>query len=404
MTDHASPVSQPISTLKGVFLFSSTIIGAGILALPIVASRSGFPPLVAMIVVMAAVSALSGLYIAEAALAERESLHLPALAKKHLGTRGFVAMFLGMAVNIYGALIGYLAAGGQIVSTLSGGAIPAWLGTLIYFGVGSLILNRGIALVSHINAYLMYAMLVLLGILIAMATPVIRVPFLLRADWTSVFDVFGVVLFAYLGHSVIPSIAVNLRNKGRIVTVVSLGIALPCVLYMLWSTAVLGVVPATSDNGNSLSAAQTAGQPATIPLGFIMGGSVILLGNVFAVFSTLTSYMGFGISLKDCYGDIAKQQRRAVSGLALTGIVVVPPLLIALLDPGAFERALDIAGTFGGGLFVGILPVLILMRVRRSVSPRTFTTWGGRTVPYVVLCVYALGIVYTASKLTGALW
>jgi amino acid permease len=44
-------MSQSISTSKGLFLFSSTIIGAGILALPVVASQVGFLPLAAMIVV-----------------------------------------------------------------------------------------------------------------------------------------------------------------------------------------------------------------------------------------------------------------------------------------------------------------------------------------------------------------
>jgi amino acid permease len=46
-------MSQSISTPKGLFLFSSTIIGAGILALPVVASQAGFLPLAAMIVVYA---------------------------------------------------------------------------------------------------------------------------------------------------------------------------------------------------------------------------------------------------------------------------------------------------------------------------------------------------------------
>jgi amino acid permease len=57
-------MSQSFSTAKGVFLFSSTIIGAGILAPPIVASQAGFPPLAAMSVAMAVVSAFSGLHIA----------------------------------------------------------------------------------------------------------------------------------------------------------------------------------------------------------------------------------------------------------------------------------------------------------------------------------------------------
>jgi amino acid permease len=169
-----------------------------------------------MIVLVAIVSAFSGFYIAESALADQQHPYLPTLARKHLGTWGFAAMLLGLVVYIYGALVGYLAAGGQIFFTLSHGAIPVWLGTLIYFTVGSVILHRGLVLVSRVNTFLMYGMLVLLGILIGMAAPRIQIPLLLRSSWSSVLDVFGGVLFAYLGHSVIPSIVANLEIKSAL--------------------------------------------------------------------------------------------------------------------------------------------------------------------------------------------
>jgi amino acid permease len=133
----------------------------------------------------------------------------------------------------------------------------------------------------------------------------------------------------------------------------------------------------------------------------ILGGSVIVLGNIFAALSTLTSYMGFGISLKDSYRDLAAQKRRTISEVALTAVVVGPPLLVALLNPNAFVSMLDIAGTFGGGLFVGILPVLIVLQVRKSSSPRPFTTLGGTAIPYLVLAVYAFGMLYTVARLIG---
>lgn len=396
-------MAQSISTLKGIFLFSSTIVGAGILALPLAASEAGFLPLAAMIVLLAVVSAFSGFYIAESALADQQHPYLPALAKKYLGTWGLAAMLLGIAVNIYGALVGYLAVGGQIFFALSRGAIPVWLGTLIYFVVASLILHRGLVLVSQVNTFLMYAILVLLGILIALAVPRIQVPLLVHHSWSSVLDVFGVVLFAYLGHAVIPSIVSHLKNKRHIAMVVSMGIALPCALYLLWSIVVLGVVPPVSETGHSLSAARAAGQPATIPLGFILGGSVILLGNVFAVLSTMSSYIGLGVSLKDSYEDLAAAKQRPLPALAVTGLVVVPPLVLALLHPGALLHSLEIAGTFGGGLFVGILPVLIVMQVRRSGTAAEFRTKGGAVVPWLVLLVYALGMLFTAARLAGAL-
>jgi amino acid permease len=389
-----------LSTARGIFVFSSTIIGAGILALPVVASAAGFPPLAVMILIMAVVSVLSGLYIAEAVLAQKEPLHLPTLAGRYLGPWGARAMFAGIIVYTYGALLGYLAAGGQIIFALSAGAIPVWAGTLIYFAVTALILHRGMTAVSRVNTYFMYVMLTLLAILIVMAFPKVQVPLLARSDWRASFDVFGIVLFAYLGHSVLPSIAFNLADRTRIVTVIAVGIALPALLYLLWSLTVIGVVPATTANGHSLSAALAAGQPATIPLGYVLGGSVIVLGNVFAALSTMTSFVGFGVSLKDAYADLAERRQRAVPGLAVTALVVLPPLIVALLKPDIFDKSLAIAGTFGGGVFVGILPALIVSRVRREDTQPPLTRLR-RLFPYVVLCVYVLGMVYALVDSLG---
>ena len=388
-----------ITTTRGIFVFAATIVGAGILALPVVASEAGFLPLAAMIVGLAAVSALSGLYIAESVLADKQSAHLPSLARRSLGPWGGVAMLVGIAIYVYGALIGYLAAGGQVFHSLSHGAVPVWLGTLIYFVIGTAILHGGIVLISWVNTYLLYAMLVLLGVVMGMAAPHVQVHFLQRSDWASVLDVFGVVLFAFLGHSVLPSIASRLEDKKRIGVVVCAGLAVPCVLYLLWSLVVLGAVPVAVETGHSLSHSRAAGHPATIPLGFIVGGSVILLGNIFAALSMLTSYIGLGVSLEDSYRDAASR-RRAVPNWVLTSAVVLPPLVVALMKPDAFVRTLDIAGTFGGGLFVGVLPVLMVLRLRRSGVPQEFTTWGGSALARIVMAVYVAGMLYTVATLT----
>lgn len=99
-----------LSSAKAIFLFSSTIIRAGILAVPIEVEEAGFLPLATMIVLVALVSTLSGFYISESALADQEHPYLPTLAWRYLGTWGLTAMLFGIAIYIYGALLGYLAA------------------------------------------------------------------------------------------------------------------------------------------------------------------------------------------------------------------------------------------------------------------------------------------------------
>ncbi len=383
-----------ISTLKGIFVFAATIIGAGILALPIAAASSGLFPMILILVVIGTVSIFSALYIAEAVLSTEGVHHLPTLAEKYLGKIGLLAMLFGVIVYIYGALIGYLSAGGQLFNTLSNGGIPVWLGVWIYFFIASIIVHFGLKLVSQVETYLFVGMLVLLGLVMTISLIKVRVPLLMEANWSATLGIFGIVLFAYVGHSVIPSIAAGLGRKRDINKVAVWGIVIPLFLYILWCIVVIGVVPKAS-----LLVAKTAGQPATIPLGIIAGTSIALLVSVFAVLSTMTSYIGFGFSLKEVYHDTAGSFRKRLKPHLATGLVVIPPLLVTLMKPGAFIKALDIAGTYGGGIFVGILPVLIVLKSRKVNGNNQHMAWGGRWTPYLVLGVYVVGMAFATYKI-----
>ena len=250
-------------------------------------------------------------------------------------------------------------------------------------------------LISWVNTYLLYAMLVLLGVVMGMAAPHVQVHFLQRTTGLS-FSTCSV--WCCLPSLGIPYCRRSPRgSKTRSGSPPSCGSALPsrvCCL-LLWSLVVLGAVPVTAETGHSLSHSRVAGHPAAIPLGFVVGGSVILLGNVFAALSMLTSYIGLGVSLEDSYRDAA-WRRRAVPNWVLTTAVALPPLVVALLNPDAFVRTLDIAGTFGGGLFVGVLPVLMVLRLRRS-GAQAFTTWGGSALAWIVMAVYVAGMLSTAA-------
>ncbi len=393
-------MKDEISPVKGVFVFAATIIGAGILALPVAAAKTGFFPMLLILLVVGAVSVFSALYIAETVVNTPGDHHLPSLAKEHLGGFGFTAMIIGIIIYIYGALTGYLAAGGQLFYSLSNGKIPVLAGIVIYFVMGSFIVHFGLTIVSRVETYLFSAMLILIGTVIALTLPNIEIPLVLETHWHDTLNVFGVVLFAYVGHSVIPSIARGLKKHEDINRISIWGVVIPLLLYVVWCFVVMGTVPKTAGHDQpSLAGAKIAGQPATIPLGLIVGGSVIILGNLFAVLSTMTSYIGFGFSLKEAYVDVAAEMHQKISPPAVTLLVVIPPLVIALFKPEVFVHALDIAGTYGGGVFVGILPVLMVLSSRKKIKTIKHMTWGGKCMPYIVLIIYLIGMLYGTMKI-----
>jgi amino acid permease len=161
--------------------------------------------------------------------------------------------------------------------SLSNGKVPVLAGIVIYFVIGSFIVHFGLKIVSRVETYLFSGMLILIGTVIALTLPNIEIPLLLETHWDDTMNIFGVVLFAYVGHSVIPSIAQGLKKHGDINRISIWGVLIPLLLYVVWCFVIIGAVPKTAVEGMpSLAGAKSIGQPATIPLGLIVSGSVII--------------------------------------------------------------------------------------------------------------------------------
>jgi amino acid permease len=96
---------------------------------------------------------------------------------------------------------------------------------------------------------------------------------------------------------------------------------------------------------------------------------------------------------------VAADRSQKMLSPSATLLVVIPPLVIALFKPKAFANALDIAGTYGGGMFVGILPVLMVLSSRKKIKTIKHITWGGQCVPYIVLSIYLIGMCYGTMKI-----
>ncbi|CAN6476669.1 unnamed protein product [Victoria cruziana] len=130
-------------------------------------------------------------------------------------------------------------------------------------------------------------------------------------------------------------------------TAIVLGTAIPLVLFLIWDAVILGTVPHLAANNSEI----------LDPLQQLRSSNG-LIGPVVELFSLLaigTSYIGFVLGLSDFLSDLLKQpagQNRPLPYL----LTIFPPLVLALLDPEIFFRALDFAGTYGVLVLFGVLP------------------------------------------------
>jgi len=88
---------------------------------------------------------------------------------------------------------------------------------------------------------------------------------------------------------------------------------------------------------------------------------------VFSLLAIGTSYIGFVLGLSDFLSDLLKLptgQRRPLPYL----LTLLPPLVLSLLDPEIFFKALDFAGTYGVLVLFGIIPATMAWKERNSES------------------------------------
>lgn len=388
-----------LKSIKGIFTISGTIVGAGILALPLAMAQLGFVPGFFVLAVVGLAFIYTAYYIGEAAINSEEEISLSGLAKKHFGAIGLGVMLFGVLVYIYGALIGYLSAGGKVINDLSNGLISQSWGTVIYFIFGAFIVYMGLRFVESSEFVLFGLVLLLFFILNLITVSHVRAPLLFASDISKFFAVFGVVFFAYNGHSIIPSIARQFKNNiPGFKKVAFFGVFIPFCLYVLWCFTVIGSVPlygtgsgVTALTSSSLQDAKDFGQPATIPLGHLFGGAIILTGFAFSLFATLTSFIGFGFSLSENFIDFFRKKIPWIVAIALS---LVPPLFFSFFNKDVFLSALDVAGTYGAGVFAGIMPCLIILKVRREKAGRPLNM-GEKIGPYSILALFSSVLLYT---------
>ncbi len=393
-------VKETLSWWDAAGMITATTIGAGILALPITLYPFGTFGAALFLVMVGLLSFTAALLLAEAMMRTEKVAHLPSLVGEYLGNPGVALVFVGTLIYMYGALTGYLIAGGALANSLSGGRIPNYVGTLAYFVIATAIVHGGIGAIKGAERTALAALALFSLLIIALALPHsgLLSP---SAGPEAVPAAFGIVLFACFGHEVIPSVRKRMVGNPRgFIKALIVGTTVPIMLYLVWTVVLVGAIP-----GPLLAAAGIAGQPATVPLGIVAGSLAVLLGSAFAVFSTGSSFVGSALSLVDVYRDmLAKAGVRMGRELALL-FSVLPPLYIAVESPYAFMKALEIAGIYGGGIAIGIaIPAAYLVARRKGRRKPEFflpSPLGGILAALLVGITIAMLIYETYSLLSG---
>ncbi|MEJ5243648.1 MAG: aromatic amino acid transport family protein [Desulfomicrobiaceae bacterium] len=361
----------PPSVLKIIsigFLIVGNLIGAGILALPINTGLAGFvPSLIGLFVTSAAMYYSAVILGGEAARRQKETFNYPSLYQTYLGTAGKWVAVAANLVILYGLLTAYLTGITTIITRLLAIQVsPIWL-MLGFFAITALISLASVDTIMKYISLLVVIKCAAFVVIAGMAGIHVRAENLAHTNWSLFVCGIPILVTAFHFHNIIPAICRSLQWDQRVINRTMLvGMVMGFLMNGTWLLVGIGVLPLDTSPIGLINAFQK-NLPATVPLAeAIHSSTFLLLAGCFAVAAITTAYLSNGMGLIGFMDDLISHHLGRVNPLLSRAFSFGPPLLIALVYPDIFLKAIDIAGGFGIVTLFGILPCIIALRNART--------------------------------------
>lgn len=375
-------------------------IGAGILALPIKTGMAGLiPSILTVFVVWLFMLATATVFIYKFTHPKERSRDYPTLFQTEIGPKGKWVSVLGYLVNYYGILVAYLTGSAAILGTLAPGCLPdrAWM--LMVFVVLTGLALMGADRAKNANAVIMIAMVGSFLALLFLAGKHIDVTRYAYRDWSVVTSIIPIMIVAFSFHNVIPVVCRNLNgDQNAAFKAVLLGSSIATGMNLLWITVVMGALPLSGPGNATILSALQNDYPATIPLALALNSRIITgAGMFFALAAIATSYIPTGVALTGFMRGLLALRYKEPAGYAILLLSFGPPFLVAMVYPGLFLKAIDVAGGFGIVVVFGILPGIIMVKMAKDRGSLF------RTAAFIVMIFFTMLLACETAQEAGFL-
>ena len=390
-------------TLGTTLLVSGTMIGAGMLAMPLTSAGIGFTFTVVLLISLWILLTYSALLFVEVYQTTESDSGIGTLSALYFGNAGRVVSTTVMFVFLYALLAAYISGGGEILmkATQSTGllgqegviantspemTLKIFIGIFtVFFGSFVIISTK---VVDGFNRLLFFVMLVALVVVIFVMFPKASVQNLMAMPLDNALIISAAPIFftSYGFHGSIPSLVKYMEGdvRGLRIAIVA-GSAITLVGYILWQLSTHGVLSQSEFT-------QILKEKPTL-YGLIeacrrITGSEIIASAVqlFSALALVTSFLGVALGLFDCTEDMLRKGLYINAGRLLLGaITFLPPVLFAYFYPD-FIAALSYAGQMFA-FFAVVLPVGLVWKARRRYPNLPYRVAGGDIALIIALVI-----------------
>ncbi|OBX46486.1 aromatic amino acid transporter [Haemophilus haemolyticus] len=382
-------------TVGSTLLVAGTMIGAGMLAMPLTSAGIGFGFTLVLLLGLWALLTFSALLFVELYQTAESDAGIGTLAEQYFGKAGRIIATAVLIIFLYALIAAYVSGGGSLLKDLLPESFGDKVSVLLFTVIFGSFIVIGTHSVDKINRVLFFVMLAAFAVVLSLMLPEIKFDNLMATpiDNALIISASPVFFTAFGFHGSIPSLNKYLDGNVKALRISILaGSAITLCAYILWQMSTHGLL---TQNEFLQILKEDATLNGLVKATLAITGSNIIAGAVklFSTLALVTSFLGVGLGLLECIEDLLKRSFNISAGRIPLGLMTfIPPLVFALFYPEGFILALGYAGQMFA-FYAVVLPVSLVWKARRTNTNLPYKVWGGNLTLIIVL---VLGVIITS--------
>ena len=382
-------------TVGSTLLVAGTMIGAGMLAMPLTSAGIGFGFTLVLLLGLWALLTFSALLFVELYQTAESDAGIGTLAEQYFGKTGRIIATAVLIIFLYALIAAYVSGGGSLLKDLLPESFGDKVSVLLFTVIFGSFIVIGTHSVDKINRVLFFVMLAAFAVVLSLMLPAIKFDNLMATpiDNALIISASPVFFTAFGFHGSIPSLNKYLDGNVKALRIsILVGSAITLCAYILWQMSTHGLL---TQNEFLQILKEDATLNGLVKATLAITGSNMIAGAVklFSTLALVTSFLGVGLGLLECIEDLLKRSFNISTGRISLGLMTfIPPLVFALFYPEGFILALGYAGQMFA-FYAVVLPVSLVWKARRTHTNLPYKVWGGNLTLIIVL---VLGVIITS--------
>ncbi len=398
MTQNKKNEKKLPSLLGGTMIIAGTLIGGGMIAIPIATSGIWFYRSLLILIYSWFCMTCSGLMLVEANIHYPQGASFDTMVKDLLGKKWNLITGITITFVLYTLVYAYITVGGSITNELleiNLGILnlPNQVGGLLFCLILAVCVWISTKAIDRLSTVLIIAMVLSfvgmsMGLLKNINFDYLSNQVIGGSEetnyWRYIFYALPVCVTSFCFHGTAPSITLYYNRDGKkIQKSIIWGSIIAFVVYTLWLTSVQGNLPRAEflsihgANDEVRMMIEKINHFVSIP----MMGDLI---DFFTYVAIISSFLGASLGLFDYLADLFNIKNTKIGRFKTALITFLPPLVCAMIFPYGFVKAIGYVG-FAAAIWSIIVPALMVLKSREKFPNGSYKVFGGKFLVYFII-------------------